>query len=326
MKSNTKYYIDNQQIVAIFDNANLGKVSKICPLDEGEFNSAYMVDAGGKEYVVKIAPKSNKHLLTYEQDLMAQEVEFYRLIQEKTDVVTPKIYFCDDTKSILDSPYFIMEKLTSSPLVNAQLSKEERDIIYEKVGEAVAKFHTIKGDKFGYVQNGLHDNWYLALKAMIQNLCDDCARYNKKCKYAKKLMSYVEKHKDILVKVESTYTHFDIWDGNVFFEKQDGDVSVALIDMERGFWGDGIADFVNIEMFVELNKKQSVKSYNKTATSPIVFSREEIVRFNVMRAYLGLIVYTEKFARYKRNQAKYWINVVLAKMFLTASFRELNKY
>lgn len=325
MKSKTKYFVSESNIVEIFSVAKLGAVTNVAELSAGEFNSAYRVTANGAEYVLKIAPKDNENTLTYEADIMAREVEFYRLIAEKTDVKTPKIYFYDDTLSIIPTKYFIMEMLDSKPLNTVKLSKSERQNVNELTGEMVAKLHTIKGDGFGYEQNGLYSSWYLALRSMVENLINDCARLNKKCKKGTKLLEFIDMSKGILEKVEPIYTHYDIWDGNIFYKNTNGDIELTLIDTERGFWGDGIGDFVSIELMTALNKKKSVLGYNKLVEKPISFTRDEMIRYYIMTAYLGLIVYTEKFARYKTWQSKYFINIVLSNIMLKQAFNGLKK-
>lgn len=325
MKSKTKHYVDIAKIKQIFAQANLGEVTSIESLDAGEFNTAYFVMANSKEYVIKIAPNSKEHLLTYENDLMAKEVAFYHLIEAKTSVKTPHIYCYDNSKTIIASDYFIMEKLNSKPMTACKLTKQERKNAYLKVGEAVAELHKIKGEKFGYEQNKLYDNWYLAISSMVDNLNEDCKRYGKKSP-GYKLLEYIAKYKDILLKVKPVYTHFDIWDGNIFYQKKDNDIEIAIIDTERGFWGDSIGDFVSLEMATKLIAKNSIISYNKLAENPISFTKEEIIRFNIMLAYLALIIHTEKYARYKSTQLKYLINILLSKYFLKKSFAVLKKY
>lgn len=325
MKSKTKYFVSESNIVEIFAVAGLGDVTNVAELSAGEFNSAYCVTANGVEYVLKIAPKDNNNTLTYESDIMAREVEFYRLISEKTDVKTPKIYYYDDTLSIIPTKYFIMEMLDSKPLNTVKLNKPERDKVNKLIGEMVAKLHTVKGIGFGYEQNGLYTNWYLALRSMTENLINDCVRLNKKCKKGAKLLKFIEKSKAVLERVEPVYTHYDIWDGNIFYKNNNDDIELTLIDTERGFWGDGIGDFVSIEILTALNKKKSVSGYNTLADKPITFAHDEMLRYYIMTAYLGLIVYTEKFARYKKWQFKYYINIAMSNILLKQAFNGLKK-
>lgn len=325
MKSKTKYFVSESQIAEIFNVAGLGDVTNVAELSAGEFNSAYHVTANGAEYVLKIAPKDNSNTLTYESDIMAREVEFYRLIADKTDVKTPKIYYYDDTLSIIPTKYFIMEMLDSKPLNTVKLSKPERQRVNELIGEMVAKLHAVKSNGFGYEQNGLYTNWYLALRSMTENLINDCARLNKKCRKGANLLRLIDKSKAVFESVEPVYTHYDIWEGNIFYKNNNGDIELTLIDTERGFWGDGIGDFVSIELLTALNKKKSISGYNKLAEKPISFTRDEMIRYYIMTAYLGLIVYTEKFARYKKWQLKYFVNIVLSNILLKQAFNGLKK-
>ena len=326
MESKTKYHIDSSKINEIFSKAKLGNVSSIHNLDSGEFNSAYFVEADGQEYVLKIAPKDSANVLTYEKNIMEREVAYYKLIDEQTQVRTPLIYYFDNSKKIIPSNYFVMERLSSKPLTECNLGKEERANAYREVGKMVADLHNIKGGAFGYVQNGLQSNWYLAIKDMVNNLIKDCKKCDKKAKKAYILLEYIDKYKDVLMTVEPTYVHFDIWDGNIFYDKSAEGVSIALIDTERGFWGDSIGDFVSVEIFTSFYDKVCIKTYNEKANNPIRFTKDELIRFHIMRAYLGLIMYSEKFVRYNFWDYKYIFNIFMSRSLISTSLKSLNTY
>lgn len=324
MKSKTKYDVDNATIVRLCEKAGFKKIDTIAPLTAGEFNSAFSAIADGKEIVIKIAPKSFENTLTYERDIMAREVEFYAVIKENCDVKIPKIYFYDNSKTLIPSEYFIMERLKGQPLSHIQLSSQEKSAVNEKIGEMVAALHAISGEKFGYVQNALFDNWYLAIKSMTENLIADCKKARKSAGRGHRLIEYIEKFKSVLQGVPSVYTHFDIWAGNIFCEKIGDEFELTLIDTERSFWGDGIGDFVSIEMMKDLaNKKDTIKGYNHLAKAPISLSHDEHIRFGIMTAYLALIVHTEKFYRYKRTQTKYGVNCAMARILFKKAFKNL---
>ncbi|MDE5911943.1 MAG: aminoglycoside phosphotransferase family protein, partial [Clostridia bacterium] len=116
MKSKTKYFLNKEQIIKIFDKANLGKLESYCPLGAGEFNSVYRVKVKDAEYVLKIAPRDDQSVLTYEKDMLAIEIKWYNRISENTDIRVPRIYFSDFSREIIDAPYFIMEKLNGIQL------------------------------------------------------------------------------------------------------------------------------------------------------------------------------------------------------------------
>lgn len=318
MKSKTKLDLPEADVRKAFSEAGFHTVSDIAPLTAGEFNSAYCVTADGGQYVLKVAPTNdNAHTLTYETDLMRQEVSFYRLIAEKTDVRVPKLYYSDFSCTQLPSAFFIMEKLSGQPLTACKLSGASRTAAREQIGEMIAQLHTIKGEQYGYVQNGLHANWYLAVHSMVENIMADCEKAGKHCKAGEQVLLLIEQNRALLETVPCVYTHFDIWEGNLFYDPLDRAVGLTLIDPERSFWGDGLGDFCSLDLFRPLQDKQDLLAgYNRRAEHPITFSKEEQIRYAVLLGYLGLIVYTERFYRYKKTQFKYRANRIAADKLL----------
>lgn len=327
MKSFTKYEVELQTIESMFAAAGFRRVQEIRPLTAGEFNSAYRVSADGGLYVLKISPQiGSSHLLTYEKELMQEEVRYYRLIAEQTQVKTPKIYYSDFSRTLLPADFFIMEYLGGKPLNTVKLSPVEKKEVHMQIGAMFAQLHQIKGIQFGYEQNGLHGNWFLAIRAMTRNLIEDCRRYGKPCKYGEKLLAYIDRFQSLLASVSSTYTHFDIWEGNLFYEKKDGRTVLTLIDTERSFWGDPIGEFLSIGLLKPLEQKTDLLSgYNHSAEKPITFTKEEQIRYQILSAYLGVLIYTEKFARYRETQSKYWFNVAGATLLCGAAFHKLEQ-
>lgn len=325
MKSFTKYSLDDTTVQRLFHTAGFQHVAAVEPLTAGEFNSAYCVTADGSDYVLKVAPQSgNAHTLTYETDLMRQEVEFYCRIAEQTTVRVPKLYYSDFSKEQIPAAFFIMEKLSGKPLSEVKLSKAEHDAVYEKVGEMIAELHTIGGERFGYVQNGLCENWYLAARKMVGNLLNDCKKAGKRCKAGEELLLCIDRHQDILRTVPCVYTHFDIWDGNLFFERRNGEVQLTLIDAERSFWGDGIGDFCSLDFFKPLTEKKNLlKGYNRKAKTPVTGTEAEEIRYAVLSGYLGLILYTERFYRYRKTQMKFWFNGIGARLLIQKALKVL---
>ena len=76
-----------------------------------EFSAVFAVRANGREYALKIAPRADIPVLTYEQNMMASEVFWYGVMREQADIRVPDVYAVDDSKSLLPASYFIMELL-----------------------------------------------------------------------------------------------------------------------------------------------------------------------------------------------------------------------
>jgi len=287
MQSKTKYNITPPQIRSIFAAAGLGDVTDVTPMSDGWYNNVLSVTANGKDYVIKVAPELTVKVLTHEHDLLRQELRFIALLREH-GVSVPKVYFGDCGKTLIPCDYFIMEKLGGARLDKANLKGEAKEQADAQIHGILDAFHGIKGEGFGYEQMGLEPNWYLALRRMTQALVDDCAGFGKSCRFGKKLLRYIDRHRAVLESVESVLVNFDLHSMNLFYDQG----KLTLIDLERCFWGDWIGDRI-------------LRGYSP----PKDFSRDERIRFYLLEGYLGLIMYTEKYSRYRPWNMTWWLDV-----------------
>lgn len=325
MRSKTKYFLSEIQISEIFQKSKLGKIDSFYAMGAGEFNSVYCVKCNGKEYVLKIAPHINKKVLTYEKDMLRIELKWYERIGNNTSIKIPEIYYFDFSKSIVDADYFIMEKLNGAQMDKFNADFSQKDSPTSKLAEMAAQIHRIKNDKYGYEQNGLFEDWYQAIKAMTQNLINDAKSAGHKSKSGNKLLTYIEKYKEILKKADCSMVNFDLWTPNVICNTDEyGNISYAWIDPERTFWGDRISDFVALEFGKPLeNKIQSIESYNGVADEPIKITTEIKIRYHIAMAYLALIQEVEKYYRYSIFNYGWIRNVVSAKILYNKAFKYL---
>ena len=321
MKSKTKYLLSKEQITDIFNKAHLGKVENYYPLGAGEFNSVYCIKIQGSEleYVLKIAPRDGQNVLTYEKDMLDVELKWYDKIAKNTDIKVPEIYFSDFSRQVIDAPYFIMEKLNG-----VQLDKIGIDST-DKLAQMASQIHNIKNDKYGYEQNSLYDNWYLAIRSMTENLIKDAALKGRKSKRGQRLLEYIDKFKCVLEEAPCCMVNFDLWMPNVICDKDtNGEYTYAWIDPERTFWGDYVADFVALEFgkYIE-NKKIAIDAYNAVAQTPLVITDKIKVRYYVMEAYVALIQEVEKYYRYSIFNYGWYRNVFSSKFLYNRAFKFL---
>ena len=288
MQSKTKFNISDEQVRAIFSAAGLGEATEITALSDGWYNNVLTVTVGGERYVLKVAPHPDVAVLTYEDSIMVKELRYYALLREKTDVLTPKIVFEDFTRQIIPCDYFIMEFLPGTRLDKARLSSDDKAKADKTILDILAQFHSIRGEGFGYEQNGLEPNWYQAFRKMVQNMIDDCARFGKSCSLGKKLLGYIERHRAILEDVPSVLVNFDLHSGNIMLS----DGKLAIFDLERCFWGDRTGDYI-------------MRGFKPQAD----FTKEERIRFYLLTAYLAVMMYTEKYSRYTPFNQIWWMDV-----------------
>ncbi len=322
MISRTKFEIDEKTVEKLFSKAGISGIKSISPLGAGEYNAVYEVIAD-RAYVIKIAPKDNMPILTYEKDMLNAELFWYSQIREKTDIRVPEIYYSDFSREIIPAAWFIMEKLEGKQRNEIQMGKAEKKTIMPMTAEMLSKIHRIHNNKFGYIQNELYDNWYLALCAMIENLLRDCRKIGKRTRHGEKFLAYVKENRSIFEKAECCMVNYDLWDPNVICRRgENGEIKYAWIDPERCFWGDRVMDMLCLGILQELDeKKPAIDSYNAKAERPIEINREIKIRYAAAQALIGLIMNTEKYYRYTPHHIGWWRNTASAIFFYGKAFR-----
>lgn len=298
--SRTKYDISRGDIVRIFQHAGLGAVRDIRVLGAGEFNSAFAVTAEGKTYALKVAAK-NEAVQIYEKDMMKSELHWYRLMEEQTDLRIPKIYFSDFSKQLIPTNYFIMEYIPGTQRDELAVTPEQKTKGDAEIAGMIAKLHRIKGDKFGYIQSGLHDTWYQALRHIVKNLMADAQKVNQTLTRGEQLLELIDRYRRVLEKAPCRLISFDAWDPNFICVSDDPDrPEFAWIDPERCLWGDPLMDFVTMEFgtWKLSGKTAAMDAYNALAEFPVSATREEEIRYAFGLCYLAAIMDCEKHYRY----------------------------
>ncbi len=321
--SKTKYEATTEEIRTLFLHHKLGNAAKITPLGNGEFNAAYEVlcDDGG-HYALKIAPPDGMKVLSYEENMMESEVFWYRVMEENTNILCPKVYAVDFTREIMGCNCFIMEMMEGRPLTEMQLSDEEYDSVLRQKLSVLSKIHRIKGTGFGYRHRQVFPGWDEALKSMAESLISDCKALGYRTPCGERFVGYIEKYRELLKTVPCRMVNFDLWDSNILY----GNGKICLIDPERGFWGDPVGDFITFApgQKAPLSEKKAVLDiYNSFAEEKILLSEETEIRYALTVCYLALIEEVEKYVRYEPDHPNYIRNTADAKDMYEMAFEIL---
>lgn len=322
MISKTKFLLSDDKIMLLCRSAGIDGVRNIRPLGDGEYNAVYEITAD-KKYALKIAPQADADVLTYERDMMRAELYWYGVIRKNASIKTPEIYYSDFSRGIINADWFIMEMLEGEPKNRFEFTQREKEEAGAALAETAAQIHNINGDKFGYIQNKMYDNWYLALRAAAENLAEDCRRKGKKSRRGKKFISCIDKHRSIFEKAPCTMVNYDIWDANIICHRKNGRVEYAWIDPERSFWGDPIFDFCCLDFLTPLEKKKSLAVHNRISKIKIGAGREEKIRYAAALAMMAFIMETEKYYRYAPNRFGWWRNTMCSALLYKKAFKEL---
>ncbi|UUZ93511.1 aminoglycoside phosphotransferase family protein [Paenibacillus sp. P25] len=215
-------------------------------LSDGWANSAYtIVTSDGRSVILKVAPFKGTKLMRYEANLMRTEVEALRLFGGGGTPPVPKVFAYDDTCSLIDAEYFIMERLPGVPYnqIKETLSREVKDAIEFELGAYSRLINGVPGEKFGYFlqQESWNDFWPEAFQGMIRGVLADGRDAGVESPAGDAVIEMeIERHLDALREVDQPrFVHWDLWDGNVFVEH--GKIT-GLIDFERALWGDPLME------------------------------------------------------------------------------------
>jgi aminoglycoside phosphotransferase (APT) family kinase protein len=245
----------------------------------GTYNRAVRVRlTDGRRLVLKIAPTAPG--LTYEHDLLATEAEYYRRVPGPVPSVVGA------------GPGFLL--MTEVPGVPWSQVPGAGPHLRAELGAIVAGLHEVTGDGFGYPQDPPHPTWPAAFVAMVDAVLADAVRYGVHLpRPAAEIAHLVRRHEPLLELVTTpVLAHFDLWKGNILL---DGDRVSGIIDAERAFWGDPVAEFVSLTLFHDLDAPL-LAGYGAAR-----FDAPARRRLALYRVYLGLIMLVEMVPRQDTN-------------------------
>ena len=241
----TKATVSEETITQMVQKAFGSEPKEITELKEGFYNVAYRIALDDRTVILKVAPSTEVEILTSEKNIMWAEVDSMRMAKKKTKVPVPEIYFYDDSRELINRPYFFMEALTGRNFftVMDNMSEEEKAVIFRQAGQYTKELNQITGEKFGYYgqPDRQGENWYEVFYSLVLDVFFDLERKSIAVPVAKeKLLAMLEADKAYFAEVTTPkYVHWDIWAGNIFVEN--GKVT-GIIDFERAMWADELME------------------------------------------------------------------------------------
>ncbi|WP_405061095.1 aminoglycoside phosphotransferase family protein [Kribbella sp. NBC_01505] len=227
----------NPKELLVAAGRNPDDLTAVTELADGTYNTVHRLELTSGDLVLKVAPTGPG--LTYEQDLIQTEAAFYQAALGKAPV--PEV--------VHSGPDFLL--MTALPGVTLHSVSADRAQYQRELGAIVSSLHEVTGTEgFGYPQRGLKSSWSAAFLGMFDDLLADADRYDVALP-AKVSRQLVTDRTALLDSVAvPRLIHFDLWDGNILVE--DGRVT-GLIDGERAFWGDPVAEFASLAQFRDVD-------------------------------------------------------------------------
>lgn len=299
--------------------------------EEGAFVEAGRANRvkGMDQIILKVGVMPGTTLLTYEQDVMPTEVECYRLIREKTTVPVPEVLAYDFSKKQIRSNYFFMTALEGCALsaVSKKMDAADLNRVKAKLAGYLERIHCIKGEYYGYFSENpvcQYRTWKEAFFQMFRQILSDAKEHKVKLPYQRienvlaACAGYLEECKS------PALVEYDCHEGNIFVrEGKNGYEIEGIIDFERAFWGDPIADFPAAFILGDDIRKEEafLDSYLK-ASKRGAYTEADAKRYQLYRLYICVIMAAETF-RYGVVYAK--MQGMWAKAQIEKCLKELEK-
>ncbi len=325
--------LDGEQLLKLVAAAGIGRdrILEIAPLDGGTYNTAYRIRCtDGSRAVMKVSPDPSAPTLRYEQRIMRTEALFCELAQ-RCDAPVPTVLHAGFDEGIIEGDYLLLSECPGEPWpsVARQIDQRANVDLRNQLGRMVASLHTLTGTGFGYPTGAiapLSSSWREAFLAMVGALLADARRFAVELpRPADEFARAVAAASSVLDQVSTpVLVHFDLWDGNILLDLTGREPRIGgLIDAERAFWGDPIADLVSLALLGDIASDASFLAGYRAAGGQLVLDESATLRLAMYRCYLYLIMLVEAEPRGYTGAQRAWLaqRVVPA---LLAEFRALS--
>lgn len=306
MKSKTKNRLSENKIKELV-RIHFGReceAGEITELTGGMFNAIYRIERKNEKdaVILKVGVIPDTTLLTYERDIMPVEVECYRMIREQTTVPVPEVLAYDFSKRYIESNYFFMTELKGEPFskVMKKMGQENADRIREELAGYLYQIHGVKGKYFGYFtkdERRQYSTWKAAFFHMFRQILADGREHRVKLPYAR-IMAALQRHDGSLEDVrEPSLVEYDCHEGNIFVKKTGNSYTIeGILDFERAFWGDPIADFPTAFVFTDdIRKETAFLNAYLRVSGRNAYTETDAVKYQLYRMYILTIMAAETF-------------------------------
>lgn len=246
------------------------KKHSISEFTEGFNNHAYDVNIDGSEFVIKLIKNSSCSFLKHNI--------FTELVKDK-NINVAKIINYDLNNKQIGVPYIITEKLEGISLESEFNSLNNKEEIFEQIGELYGKIHSINFKKYGELNSNsnliqTYDDWYKKQCHEVEKILAKIENKNLfETKLIQNIKNYFEENKHLL-KYESDpcLSHGDAAFSNIIIKKENNKyVLNGIIDFEFSSSGGMVMDLFNsVKYFKEKYKYKQhiVKGHQKYSKLP----------------------------------------------------------
>ncbi|HUR08880.1 MAG TPA: aminoglycoside phosphotransferase family protein [Nonomuraea sp.] len=293
MDSRTKRRLSPTELDDLARRALGAGVTESTELTDGYANAVWRLSLDdGRVVVLKLSPPPELDQLSYERNLLRMEAAACELAAA-AGVPVATLLGAGFDDPVLGGDYLLLGALDGVSWNDVKPDGEAG--LRRELGRLLARFNAVTGEVFGYPHAAITGGtWREAYLAMVGALLADTERYPTPLPLpAAEIGALLAAAAPVLDEVTTPHlVHFDVWAGNVFLDLTGTPRIQAIIDHERAFWGDPLAEFVTPTIFGELREDDPLLAGYREVT-PVELTPAARTRLDLYRAYLYLILLVE---------------------------------
>lgn len=224
-------------------------VETVHELKGGMFNNSYQVQlSSGIRTILRVGPVRTAKVFSNELGLMRREYAIQPYFCAVRSVM-PKPILVDFTHQIVDRDYMFLHYLPGLlwDEEKEKLSAVENSSLWRQLGTLARRIHDTSGEFFGYpYPKPAFTRWSDTLIAMVTDFKVDMQSLDVDASGMDEFLALLEKGREQLDEIRTPQlVHGDLWHKNVLYEVSPaGPVITGLLDSERAFWGDPMAEWI----------------------------------------------------------------------------------
>ncbi|QRV97345.1 phosphotransferase enzyme family protein [Ceratobasidium sp. AG-Ba] len=231
----------------------------------GCYNAAYLITTEHGPCVLKVAPKPSIRVLRYERNILDAEVRVLNILSRlQAPLRTPKVLIFDQSCSIVEAPYAIIEYIPGEPLDKHRGTLPESEIITidKACGRHLRFAHDItrinSGDdrpdgpisEFGLcaIDAPRFSTWREAFSDLFLSVLADGEEAGVEGVPYEDIRAALSAYAGVFDEVtEPRLVIWDMWDGNILISFSEPSTKTGAsisgtIDYERALWGDPLME------------------------------------------------------------------------------------
>lgn len=230
-------------------------------LGGGTFNETYLIEIPDQEKVIlKIAPPVIPGMFWDDVALMRREHNILPFFASIAALI-PKTIFVDFTHQIVERDYVLQAFMQGDRWSNIEdeLTEEETIDLWRQCGEIVKQIHETTGEQFGYPYPGeSFANWSDVVLDRFFRIAGSFRDYHVEISHFSTISDIVSSARSVLDDIRTpSLLHGDLWTFNLLVTRKDGKPYITgVLDTERAWWGDPLADWIMFLLSIRSDEKQ----------------------------------------------------------------------